>query len=444
MTSLATADILLSEDFDELFIEPASRQAQFIPPTALTQDDPNGARRSQRSRAPTDHYAPIAFIGFSATHMELQHHAAMHAANPRGPLDGPNFKLQACMRAAFHAETQPPAAADLSTFSADDFAPAPTHWKHILSLPDHLNAPWIASLRKELLTLLCMETFTPIVTVESDDMIIPMTAKFRIKLTSAGAADKLKGRMCLRGDVQTKGHWYTWCPIASFRALRTFLAIAARQKSRVFQLDFVGTFLQSKAVDRTITTLPKEWSTVFPEQSEWFGMPLLCLKSLHGGQCCNKSWDDHLSSWLSHYGLILLESEGAMFMLRRGEFFLCLLNAVDDQLCFSNCDKMRREFEAAVRADFDVDFLGQAHWCLQARMAQHANFFITLDQSRCAALACSRFVPTLPISDITPDDRERYRQVLPSGFVATKQDLANVMFEVKQHRNPGPGLSNPF
>jgi hypothetical protein len=152
----AAADIPLSEEFDELFIEPASRQAQFISPTALAQDDSNGARRSQRSLAPTDHYVPIDFVGFSATRMELQHHAAMHAANTRRPLNGPNFKLQSYMRAAFHAETQPPAAAELSTFSADDFAPAPTHWKHILSLPDHLKTPWIASLRKELLTLLRM------------------------------------------------------------------------------------------------------------------------------------------------------------------------------------------------------------------------------------------------------------------------------------------------
>jgi hypothetical protein len=163
--------------------------------------------------------------------MELQHHAAMHAANPRRPLAGPNFQLQSYMRAAFHAKAQPPAAADLSTFSADDFAPAPTHWKHILRLPDHLKTPWIASLRKELLTLLRMETFTSIITVESDDMIIPVTAKFRIKLTSTGAIDKLKGRTCLHGDMQTKGHWDTWCPIAGFRALRTFIAIAARQNA---------------------------------------------------------------------------------------------------------------------------------------------------------------------------------------------------------------------
>ena len=47
-------------------------------------------------------------------------------------------------------------------------------------------------------------------------------------------------------------------------------------------------------------------------------------------------------------------------MLHKGDKFLCLLNAVDDQLYFSNCDDLRRDFEAAVKADFDVDFLRQA------------------------------------------------------------------------------------
>jgi hypothetical protein len=112
--------------------------------------------------------------------------------------------------------------------------------------------------------------------------------------------------------------------------------------------------------------------------------------------------------------------------------FLCLLNAVDDQLYFSNCDDMRREFEAAVKKDFDVDFLGQAHWYLQARVTQNADFSITLDQSRYAALICNRFIPTLPIATITDADRERYRSVLPFGFIATKQDLADDMLEVKR------------
>ena len=49
-----------------------------------------------------------------------------------------------------------------------------------------------------------------------------------------------------------------------------------------------------------------------------------------------------------------------------------------------------------------------------------------------AALICSHFIQTLPISDITSANQEQYHQVLPSSFVATKADLANDMFKVKR------------
>jgi hypothetical protein len=123
--------------------------------------------------------------------------------------------------------------------------------------------------------------FNKNVTMQRDYPIIPVTAKFRTKLPSTGTIDKLKGRICLRGDMQQKGDWDIWCPIlAGFRAFRIFLAIAARQRHRVHQLDSVGAFLQSFAVDRTVTMLPKEWATFFPDLVKWFGVPLFCGKSL--------------------------------------------------------------------------------------------------------------------------------------------------------------------
>jgi hypothetical protein len=448
-------DILISEDFEELYISPESRRARFqsqvIPQdpeeSSSTEDAPqespdpeepspieDGNRRSQRPRKATNRHAPIDYIGCSATRLEFKRHAAMHAiATFRQPIETRNVPLQSYMTHAFQAETiTTPASDDPSAHRADDFDPVPSHWKHVLRLPNHLKIHWIASVKAELKTLLCMMTFSMDITVGPDDDIIPVTTKFRTKLKSTGAIKKLKARICLRGDMQQKGQWDTWCPIAGFRALRIFLAMAARQRCRVFQLDFVGAFLQSNAVDRTITMLPKEWEQLFPELADWFGIPLLCRKSLCGGQHCNKSWDNHLSNWLEGHGLIRLPSEGSIFMKTADEKFLCLLNAVDDQLCFSNCDDMRREFEAAVKKDFDVDFLGQAHWHLQARITQNADFSITLDQSRYAALMCNRFIPTLPIATITDADRERYRSVLPSGFIATKQDLADDMLEVKR------------
>jgi hypothetical protein len=119
-------------------------------------------------------------------------------------------------------------------------------------------------------------------------------------------------------------------------------------------------------------------------------------------------------------------------MKREKDKFLCLLNAVDNQPCFSNCEELRLDFKAAVKKDFDVNFLGQAHWCLQACIQQNADCSITLDNSRHAALTCHPFIPTLPIATITLEDCERHRQVLPHGFIATKKDLAKDMSEVKE------------
>ncbi len=432
-------NVLVSEDFTELYIDSESRRARYQPDVqidepvnALPIPDDDGTRRSQRSRQATNRYTPIDFVGFSANRLELQRHAAMHDTTLRQPLEPRNVPLQSYMEAAHQAEVAfTPTPDDLSTYQADDFNPIPTNWKQIFNLPENLKRHWISSLKEEVNTLFKMQTFE-IVTLETDDVITPTTTKFRTKLKSTGEIEKLKTRVCLRGDLQERGQWDTWCPIAGFRALRIFLAIAARQRCRVFQLDFVGAFLQSYAVDRTITTLPQEWKQFFPDLAKWFGTPLLCRKSPHGGQCCNKSWDDHLSNWLEGYDLIRLPSEGSIFMKRSGNNFLCLLNAVDDQLYFSDCDAMRRDFEAAVKKAFDVDFLGQAHWYLQARITQHTDYSITLDQSRYAALTCTRFIPTLPIATITDADRERYRSVLPFGFIATKEDQANDMLEVQR------------
>ena len=131
------------------------------------------------------------------------------------------------MRAAFQAETVQALPNDINAFSADDFEPVPSHWKHIMSLPEYLKLHWVASLQEEILTLLRMQMFDKNFAMTLDGIIIAVTAKFRTKLTSTGAIDKLKARICLRGDRQTKGHWDTWCPIAGFHALHIFLAIGA-------------------------------------------------------------------------------------------------------------------------------------------------------------------------------------------------------------------------
>ncbi len=73
------------------------------------------------------------------------------------------------------------------------------------------------------------------------DYCVPTMETHRIKLGSDGTLDKLKSRIVVRGDLQRKEiSEDKWSPTASIRAMKMFLAHAARLKVRVKKLDFVG------------------------------------------------------------------------------------------------------------------------------------------------------------------------------------------------------------
>ena len=77
---------------------------------------------------------------------------------------------------------------------------------------------------------------------------------------------KLKLRFVVRGDLQNKelvGD--TWSPIASTRTLKYFLGDAAKHKTGVHQLDFIGAFLQAKVKNRVFVKLDIRYTDYFRE-----------------------------------------------------------------------------------------------------------------------------------------------------------------------------------
>ena len=69
----------------------------------------------------------------------------------------------------------------------------------------------------------------------------------------------------VRVDLQNKemvGH--TWSPTASMRTYKYFLADAAKHIARVHELDFIGTFLQSKVKNKFFVKLNIRYTDYFP------------------------------------------------------------------------------------------------------------------------------------------------------------------------------------
>ena len=108
-------------------------------------------------------------------------------------------------------------AIDISKFRGEMFQPEPTHWKHIRKLPPFLQKAWIKSVKDELRTQFRIETFK-IQPRPHGAKQVDVTLKFRAKQKADGFIDKLKARMCLRGDQQRERSDFDTCISAVIQA----------------------------------------------------------------------------------------------------------------------------------------------------------------------------------------------------------------------------------
>jgi hypothetical protein len=276
-------------------------------------------RRSIRRKTPTTRYTYRANVAIQQNISEI-------------PDD-----LQIYMHRAYQADI----VNSLDTTSIDPLLPTPDHWRHILTYPTTTKSLWTKSFAKEFNELIKKGTVAHD-TPSKDDPIIPITVKYRVKLTSEGQVDKLKTRIALRGDMMKDEAFThsTWCPIAGFSALKIFIAFAAECRQRGYQLDFVAAFLQAEVIGRKFIKFPSEWKELFsnyPDLHQWIGMPHRLKKSLYGDRVANLAWDETQSKWLTspEIGFARLPSEESIYIKRVGNDLITILNAVDDQLYFA-------------------------------------------------------------------------------------------------------------
>jgi hypothetical protein len=82
------------------------------------------------------------------------------------------------MHQSYHLEVVAPLKT-LAGTDPDPFIPTPETWRSMMRLPDTIKKHWVESLKKEIKALISKETFVP-ETPRPDDVITPVTAKFRV------------------------------------------------------------------------------------------------------------------------------------------------------------------------------------------------------------------------------------------------------------------------
>ena len=105
---------------------------------------------------------------------------------------------------------------------------------------------------------------------------------YKAKIQSDGILDNLNLIILVRGDFHNKQMILnTWAPTASKITLKYFLADSDNHKTRVHQLDLIGSFLQSNAKNRSFVNFESRYREYFPEYANYFGIPLRQKKSMY-------------------------------------------------------------------------------------------------------------------------------------------------------------------
>ena len=90
------------------------------------------------------------------------------------------------------------------TINLSDFLPEPRSLNQVMKLTGSVRDKWGTEINKKITGLFDNETFGLDEKPLPNDKVIPTKLTLKAKLTSYCGLDKLKARICFRGDIQEK------------------------------------------------------------------------------------------------------------------------------------------------------------------------------------------------------------------------------------------------
>ena len=144
------------------------------------------------------------------------------------------------------------------------FIPEPINFAEVTKLSDNIKKTQIKATLNDINNLINNQT-SMVEDQNEGEPVTPCMDVYKANIQYDGSLDKLKLRIVVRGDLQNKEMFGdTWSPTSSMRNLKYFLADAAKHKSRVHRLDFIGAFLQAKVKNRVFIKLYNIYTDYFP------------------------------------------------------------------------------------------------------------------------------------------------------------------------------------
>ena len=97
-----------------------------------------------------------------------------------------------------------------------------------------------------------------------------------------------------------------------------------------------------------------------PQLAEHFGRPLILKKCIYGADFSGKSWQDTLDNFIQeNMDFQHSRVEGCLYIYRKGNEWIKMINYVDNALYFASENKVRKYSELTIKNKFHLTLMGE-------------------------------------------------------------------------------------
>jgi hypothetical protein len=209
---------------------------------------------------------------------------------------------------------------------------------------------------------------------------------FKIKHIVDGSIEKYKARFFTHGYSQKEGIDYeeTFTPVTRYTLIKTIIALAAKMKWKLHQMDIKTTFLNGVIEEEVYIEQPQGFE-VEDKKSHVYKLK----KSLYGLKQAPRAWCGRIDSFLTSLGFTKSKEDSNLYLKVMNDEPVILLLYVDD-LFLTGEENLITECKKRLALEFEMKDLGLMHYFLGLEVWQSPER-IFLNQGKYAVEILKRF-----------------------------------------------------
>jgi hypothetical protein len=244
---------------------------------------------------------------------------------------------------------------------------------------------WVDAMTEEYQSIMKNEVWE-IVPRPKNKYVVSSRWLFKIKHATDGSIEKYKAIFFARGFFQKEGIDYeeTFAHVARYTLIRTIIALIAKMKWKLHQMDVKTTFLNGVIEEEVYIEQPQGF-----EVEDRKSHVCILKKALYGLKQAPRAWYGHIDSFLTSLGFTKSKEDSNLYFKIMNNEPIILLLYVDD-LFLTGEEMLVTKCKKRLSSEFEMKDLGLMHYFLGLEVWQSPER-IFLNQGRYTVKILKRF-----------------------------------------------------